>query len=82
MIADDVLTVWQASMLLKGKWRGYFVNRYRLMNRRPDILHNLLVFDAVDTGNQDHVILEVNRTSGTESSEAGLTYNIRQDYTV
>ncbi len=78
MIADDVLTRWQASMLRKGKWKGYFVDHYRLMNRRPDdTLHNLLAFDALDTRSQDQVILEVKCPSATEGSEAIMNYSVR-----
>ncbi len=60
MVAERALTRWQADMWLNGKWKGFFLEHFRLEKRDMyDEERSVWVFEAKDTRNERNVVLEV-----------------------
>ena len=60
MVDAQLLTAWQAELLLMGKWKGFFVDRYCLLEHlETDSARNTKTFSAVDKDTGNRVILEI-----------------------
>ena len=58
MVADELLTQWQASKLLRGKWNGFFVDQYKILDwDHVDEEAELTFYTAVCTRTGERVLL-------------------------
>lgn len=60
MVAAGVLSDWQVELLMRGKWKGFLVDRYRLWNLiESDDSRGIQVYTAVDRESGADVMLEI-----------------------
>lgn len=80
IVADGLVTRWQADKLLAGKWKGFRLDRYVITGFvRADDRKRVSYFSADDIETGRHVFLEVlPRSSGLDSG-GKPRYTVRDD---
>ncbi|MGN6544367.1 MAG: hypothetical protein ACTHK7_04920 [Aureliella sp.] len=80
MMNAGLLTAWQADLLLRGKWKGFFVDRYCLLNHLgTDNVRGTKTFSALDRDSGARVILEIVPPSRARTKDGGLFYVVRKE---
>jgi len=78
MVEAQLLTAWQADLLLRGKWKGFLVDHYCLLNQlERDDSRGTRTFSAVDKDTGSHVILEIVHPSRARAKDGRLFYVVR-----
>lgn len=78
MVDAQVLTAWQADLLLRNKWKGFFVDHYCLLDHlETDNTRGTKIFAAVDKDTGSHVILEIVPPSRAQTKDGRLFYVVR-----
>ena len=58
LVKGDVLTRWQCGMLFDGRYKGYFLDHFKLL-RHVGFAGNWSVYDAEDTHTKRRVVVRV-----------------------
>ena len=68
LVANEILTAWQSEKLLNGKFRGFFLNDFVLLDRLPNDANfgYYLARDVRDSKLVRLAVTPVNRTKGIE----------------
>jgi hypothetical protein len=58
LVQNEVLTGWQCDMLLNGRYKGFFLDQFRLL-RRVGFAGQCTLYDAEDGNTKRQVVLRV-----------------------
>ncbi len=80
IVADGLVTRWQADKLLAGKWKGFRLDRYVITGFvRVDDYKRVSYFSAEDIETGKHVILEVLPRSSGLQADGVPRYTVRDE---
>ena len=75
LITDQLLTSWQASKLLKGKWQGFFLDQYLILSwHHKDEDAERTFYSAVCTKTGQRVLLECTPKLQGMRSDGSIRY--------
>ncbi|WP_404308965.1 hypothetical protein [Neorhodopirellula lusitana] len=76
-VCDGLLSEWQASKLLHGKWKGFFLDQYKIVDwHHTDEARERTYYTATCTRTGEKVLLECVPQSHGTRSDGNVRYNV------
>lgn len=80
MVDAGVLSNWHTGLLLRGKWKGFFVDQYCLWELiETDNARRIQVYNVIDKRTGSRLIMELVPPQRATTKSNGLFYLVRKD---